>query len=88
MCVCECVCVCARVCVCECVCECMYVYVCACASVCACTHMHLILKRCAVAASLSKKLYSHCSSPPNCINGDLTFVREVNGKLIMSCLSG
>ena len=76
------------VCVCERVCECMYVYVCACASVCACAHMHLMLNRCAVAVSLRTKLYSHCSSPPNCTNRDLVLVREANGKLIMSRLSG
>ena len=76
-------------CVCVCLWKCvwMYVYVCVCMYICV-AHMHLMLIRCAVAVSLSKKLYSHCSSPPNCINGDLALVREANGKLIMSRLSG
>ena len=29
-----------------------------------------------VGVSLSKKLYSHCSSPLSCINGDLVLTRE------------
>ena len=44
--------------------------------------------RCPAAAvvSLSKKLYSHCSSPPSCIKGDLAIAGEVNAKLCMSHL--
>ena len=43
-----------------------------------------------VVLSLSKKFYPHCSSPPSCINGDLTLA---NAQLqlvmwqLMSCLS-
>ena len=35
----------------------------------------------AAAVSLSKELYSHCSSPPSCINGDLAIAGEANAKL-------
>ena len=31
-----------------------------------------------VVVSLSKKLHSHCSSPPSCINGDLALTGEAN----------
>ena len=40
----------------------------------------------AVVVSLSKELYSYCSSPPSCINGDLTIAGEANAKLCMSHL--
>ena len=44
--------------------------------------------RCPAAAvvSLSKELYSHCSSPPSCINGDLAIAGEANAKPCMSHL--
>ena len=88
--VCMCVCVCARACVCVCV------YAC----VGACVYQQrpnglsidLEIKRfqvqCSAGAaviSLSKELYSHCSSPPSCINGDLALAREANAKLSNLC---
>ena len=39
-----------------------------------------------VVVSLSKKLYSHCSSPPSCNNGDLALAEEAIAKLCMSHL--
>ena len=32
---------------------------------------------------LKQKLYSHCSSLPSCINGDLVLTRNINGYLVM-----
>ena len=40
----------------------------------------------AAAVSLDKEPYSHCSSPPSCINGDLAIAGEANGKLWISHL--
>jgi len=34
--------------------------------------------------SLSKKLYSHCSSPPSCMNGDLVLTREAVHPAVIS----
>ena len=42
-----------------------------------------------VGASLSKKLYSHCSSPPSCnINGYLVITGEANVKLLSMSTNG
>ena len=42
-----------------------------------------------VGVSLSKKLYSHCSSPPSCsINGYLVITGEANVKLLSMSTSG
>ena len=78
----------------------VYVCVCVCLSVCVVCEaavplwleVSLLTKRspvqCPAAAvvSLSKELYSHCSSAPSCINGDLAIAEESNAKLCMSHL--
>ena len=79
-----CVCKSMHVCVCACMCPCTYRCVCVCVG--------LLTKRspvhCPAAAvvSLSKELYSHCSSPSSYINGDLAIAGEANAKLCMSHL--
>ena len=80
---CECVHVCLSACVCMCVCE-------------AAVTLRLegwltdrevaSLMPSAAVVSLSKELYSHCSSPPSCINGDLAIAGEANVKLCVSHL--
>ena len=79
-------CVCMFVCVCV---LCIYVYVCTCVFLCVnvCTRMRVCV---GMYVSLSKELYSHCSSPPSCINEwvnrDLAIAGEPNAKLCMSHL--
>ena len=76
--VCACVCVCTRVCV--------RVFICVC--VCVHTHTH-ICTGIEIGVSLSKKLYSHCSSPPSCnINGYLVITGEANVKLLSMYTNG
>ena len=95
-CACVCVCVCMRACVCMtmyvllCVCMCMfmrvylheYVSVSVCFYVCVATLILLVFP-------LSKKLYSHCSSPPSCnINGYLVITGEAHVKLLSMSANG
>ena len=55
--------------------------VCVCVCVCVCFVRQWLANQ---EVSLSKELYSHCSSPPSCINGDLAVAGEANAKLCMS----
>ena len=80
--VCVCVCVCVRVCVCVCVCVCIMrqqessawsIGLVTARSQVQCPVVPVAV----VVVSLSKKLYSHCSSLPSSINGDLKSYRSV-----------
>ena len=64
----------------------MRVCVCVCVRACVCVEHWTVRRSAAAVVSLSKELYSHCSSPPSCINGDLAIAGEVNAKLCMSHL--
>ena len=60
---------------------------CACVYVCVCARMHACV--CVLTDKLqvgcpdvaNKELYSHCPSPPSCINGDLVIAGDANPKL-------
>ena len=74
---------------------CVRVSVCVC--VCVCQGIGLLIQRlwvrfpfvAIVGVSLSKKLYSHCSTPPSCnINGYLVITGEANVKLLSMSTNG
>ena len=71
---------------CKCICEC--VCVCVCLTIVVCAHVSFGHSG-IVGVSLSKKLYSHCSSPPSCnINGCLVITGEANVKLLSMSTDG
>ena len=103
VCVYACLCACVSVCVClsVCLCACLCVCLCVCGasiarwlgnrpsnpkvvgSIPSCGHSGI------VGVSLSKKLYSHCSSPPSCnINEYLVITGEANVKLLSMSTNG